>query len=535
MFKRLLTLCVLSALFFTAVGEGGLRLSAGTEYDNLVRLFKEFREFIKPKMKEGVSDYSPAAMKAQKDELEMYKKRLAQIDRAGWTVSQQADYYVARAEMSGLEFDHRVMRPWARDPGFYVVFRQFQPVMFGTLNVPSLPIPTDKVLEFREKLRAIPRVFEQAKKNLTDPVADLARLAIKFKERENERLKRLAENLAKHHPELVQDVEKAREAVAAYQSWLRKEMPRMSPQTGVGVDNYNWFVKNVWLLPYTWEELVTISQRELERAVSMMKLEEHRNRNLPPHKILKDKDEYVNWYNESLKYLRRFLITENIMTVPEWMKVRLIENFRPSQVRDYFRNIQVRDPLPLQPHDFVGHAPDMYRMAKDPRPFRGGPYPPYHLEGIRLEGLATGSEEILMHTGLLDKRPRSRELTYNLLAFRAARALADLKIHSNEFRFQDAFDYVVEMTPYGWVPKDPENSPTLWGDLDLYIRQPCYGVSYLIGSVQIQKLMADRARQLGDKFMLKEFFDDFIAAGIIPISLIRWEMTGLDDEIKKLQ
>jgi hypothetical protein len=28
--------------------------------------------------------------------------------------------------------------------------------------------------------------------------------------------------------------------------------------------------------------------------------------------------------------------------------------------------------------------------------------------------------------------------------------------------------------------------------------------------------------------------DEFLAAGMIPLSLIRWEMTGLDDEIKKL-
>ena len=29
-------------------------------------------------------------------------------------------------------------------------------------------------------------------------------------------------------------------------------------------------------------------------------------------------------------------------------------------------------------------------------------------------------------------------------------------------------------------------------------------------------------------------YDEFLAAGSIPISLIRWEMTGLDDEIRRL-
>ena len=65
--------------------------------------------------------------------------------------------------------------------------------------------------------------------------------------------------------------------------------------------------------------------------------------------------------------------------------------------------------------------------------------------------------------------------------------------------------------------------------------QPGYGASYVIGKVQIDKLMADRANQLGDKFVLKSFMDEFIAAGMIPIALTRWEMTALDDEIKKLR
>ena len=33
---------------------------------------------------------------------------------------------------------------------------------------------------------------------------------------------------------------------------------------------------------------------------------------------------------------------------------------------------------------------------------------------------------------------------------------------------------------------------------------------------------------------LLQFMDEFLAAGMIPMSLIRWEMTGFDDEIKEL-
>ena len=52
--------------------------------------------------------------------------------------------------------------------------------------------------------------------------------------------------------------------------------------------------------------------------------------------------------------------------------------------------------------------------------------------------------------------------------------------------------------------------------------------------LQMQCLPADRKRQLGDDFVPKDFHDDFLAAGPLPISLIRWEMSGLKDEVRKL-
>jgi uncharacterized protein (DUF885 family) len=42
----------------------------------------------------------------------------------------------------------------------------------------------------------------------------------------------------------------------------------------------------------------------------------------------------------------------------------------------------------------------------------------------------------------------------------------------------------------------------------------------------IDELIKDRARQLGEAFTLRRFFDEFLAAGVIPVPLIRWELTG---------
>ena len=105
--------------------------------------------------------------------------------------------------------------------------------------------------------------------------------------------------------------------------------------------------------------------------------------------------------------------------------------------------------------------------------------------------------------------------------------LPELKLQSNEWTFDEALASLTGRTPY-WMK--PDDSIAMF-DLELYLRQPGYGIGYYIGKVQLEALFADRARQLGEKFDLKQFHDAFIASGVIPISLIRWEMTGLDDEI----
>jgi hypothetical protein len=44
--------------------------------------------------------------------------------------------------------------------------------------------------------------------------------------------------------------------------------------------------------------------------------------------------------------------------------------------------------------------------------------------------------------------------------------------------------------------------------------------------MQLEILLAARRRQLGEAFTFKGFMDEFEATGMIPVSLITWELTG---------
>ena len=95
-------------------------------------------------------------------------------------------------------------------------------------------------------------------------------------------------------------------------------------------------------------------------------------------------------------------------------------------------------------------------------------------------------------------------------------------LHGNEFTMEEAVEFAGRWTPRGWLP----DGALVRGEQHLYLRQPGYGTSYVAGKIQIEELLAERALQLGDDFTVKAFFDDFYAAGVIPTTLVRWEMTG---------
>src|SRR2546430_17018049 len=77
----------------------------------LVTLFSEWPAFQRPRLVDGVPDYRAAAMDAQRRELPAWQARLREFDPSGWSVAQQVDWHLVRAEMNGLAFDHRVLRP----------------------------------------------------------------------------------------------------------------------------------------------------------------------------------------------------------------------------------------------------------------------------------------------------------------------------------------------------------------------------------------------------------------------------------------
>ncbi len=239
---------------------------------------------------------------------------------------------------------------------------------------------------------------------------------------------------------------------------------------------------------------------------------------------------------EAVNRIMSFLQAQEILTVKDYMKPAMLAHmgrFVPEEQRNFFTITSHYDPAPLFTHFY--HWIELARMDIEPHPspVRQGALL-YNIFDSRNEGTATGVEEMFMHAGLYDDSPRSRELVWILLAQRAARGLGSLYAQANEMTMEEAGGVHQNWTPRGWMKTEKD---LLIFEQHLYLRQPGYGTSYITGKYLLERTLADFSKQReerGEEFRMRDFFDRLNEIDSIPISLARWEMTGLDDEIRAI-
>ncbi len=520
------------------------KAEAQSNYDELLLLFSDWRTFESPPLLDGAPDYTPAQFSARQDDYLALRARLESFDIDAWPIPHQVDWHIVRAEMNGYDFNRRVLQPWARDPAFYNTVWTYRsdvpghegPTHHALVELWTYDFPLNDAEQQRlvAELGVIPPLMKQARSNLTGNARDLWVTGIRDIRAQREVLGELKERLGDSaSDELAGIINKSTIATEELIAWLEAEAESKTGPSGVGKENYTWYQQNVHLVPLTWEDEVRLLKRELARAWSSLKLEEQRNRDLPPMVAASTPEEYDAMADDAVKRIMSFLEDKDIVTVTNYMEPALREqmgSFVPEERRHFFWITAHYDPAPLFTHFW--HWFELARMDREPHksPIRQGTLL-YNIFDSRNEGTATGVEEMFMHAGLYDDSPRSRELVWILLAQRAARGLGSLYAHANEMTMEEAGSVHMEWTPRGWMKTEKE---LLIFEQHLYLRQPGYGTSYVTGKYLLERTLADYTRQVeqrGEGFELREFFDRLNAIDSIPISLGRWEMTGLDDEI----
>ena len=516
-------------------------INPNNQYEALIQLFKDWRQFENPPLLNGAPDYTIASFNRRQPAFIKLQHQLNAIDTTGWPIKNKVDWRIVWAEMNGYDFNRRILKPWQRDPAFYKslwtsrsdVPAHEGPTMHGITDSwkYSFPLSTGDKAKLIASLKVIPSINKQAKINLTGNAKELWIAGIRDIRTQSEDL---AEILTKPgcatDKELNQVVKEGIASTNDLVAWLEKESLKKTGPSGIGIENYNWYQKNVHLVPLSWEQQVLLLKRELTRAWAALKLEEHKNKNLPLLELANSPEANDVLAEKSFNSLITFLDKQEIMTIKPYFDSAIRAHkvdFYPAAQRDFFQITAAYDPRPLYSHFY--HWFELSRMDHEPleNPIRRAPLL-YNIFDTRNEGLATTVEETFLQAGLYENNPRVKEIVYIMLAQRAARGLGSLYAQANLLTMEEAGKIHSGYTPRGWMKTEKK---LLIFEQHLFMRQPGYGSSYIVGKYLLENAMAEMARnkELQNKtFSIKEFLDQINEIGCIPSSLSAWEISGAD-------
>jgi hypothetical protein len=506
---------VLAWLFYATMAQAG-------SYDDLLGLAKDWRQFVPPVIHDCRPDFSAKAMAAKGRQLKTFQSRLKALTPDQWSQTRRSDYRLIEAEMNGLDFNLRVLRPWARDPSFYATIFAEQsdvPAHEGSSAAPVIdlfayqfPLSPDDQARLTCEVGAIPAILKQAKQTLKDSNArDLWLYGARaFREQSDALAQWEAGTLdmrtlaGNNRASLVGSSDALRTAVRAariasdeFAAWIGEQAPAKTGPSGIGKANYDWYERYVHLLPYDWQAQEILLKRELDRAWAGLAEEELRNRALPQLAPKDDAESFTPFAIAKMDRITDFLIQTGIVPDRPYYRAAMAKQaatFVPPAKRNFFTIGIARDPLGLYSHDY--HWIELARLHYEPNDSAIRQLPVLdNMFDTRSEGLATAMEELLMHSGLYDDAPRGREIVWIMLANRAARGLASLYVQANEMNLKQAGQFHARFTPRGW--SDP-NSDLVGFEQLLYLRQPGYGASYITGKLQFDHLI-ERAFHQADR------------------------------------
>jgi len=538
----------------------------------LLKLTQEFRSLLG--WGSGIPDYAGIVQK-QKEQLPLFRARLDSLDITNWSVHCKVDYLLLRSEMDALEFDLYVWRPTSRNPSFYVdqaIANVRRHLVGGRyMGMPALmPYDKKRAKAILQALEETEKILSQGRKNLTEIVPELADIALRHPgggyyteggqlKYSVENYKKWAEITAKHFPaeeskKLVPTAIKAAQYLVEFGRWLEQNRNNMPGKYFIEKETHDWYLRHVNLMPFDTDQIRLLAEMERARALSYLQFEMHKNRHLPKIEPAKTTKEYLAWDDETALILRRWYLEngEDLLSDRDYMaEIRSEEGLylmpfgfiafpyteKPGVFRilvvpaDHWRavysNMGFRtDPAVLHGHEYwPGHYYEGQVWRHSPCPIRQA-----HRDRHHIGSWCYWHEELPVALDFPFVRgPRGRELPYLPMLQRAERILTGSDLLLGKITPDEAFRLFQERNPplgsgLGVTPEEAfeEMEGVLERGLDHCVT----------GKFQIFKALGDRKLQLKEKFSLKEFYDQFISLGPVPFSLLRWEILGLDDEVK---
>jgi uncharacterized protein (DUF885 family) len=336
------------------------------------------------------------------------------------------------------------------------------------------------------------------------------------------------------------------DAVDEGNRWLREEvMPRASLRFTIEYDEYEsylkakgWGVSPEEALGIGEEYLRLVRNRmaEVARRIvpsgDLAEAMESMRSNHPP-----TFEAALKGYREAVKRAREFLVSKDLMTIPENEKLLVIET-------PMFMRPMCPSAAQFEPGKFDGVRTGMFLVTPDekhPELLREHShaginnttvheaYPGHHLQGIcsntnpsfiRIliaspdfsEGWGLYSEELMIASGFNDD-PYGRLAYLNDLMFRVVRLVVEVKMARGDLTIEEASEM--------FVRECAMDRKASWVEARSCAMSPTYSSSYFLGKLAIMQLRDEAKHALGERFSLKVFHDWLLYTGCLPMIFMR--------------
>jgi uncharacterized protein (DUF885 family) len=499
-----------------------------------------------------LTDFSEEAIAVQRQHVNQLLALVKAMPAESWSRDDRIDWLLFRAQLEREAFWGRVVQFEETNPQTYV--HECSNAIFSLLKKEYAP-PRTRALSAAARLAKMPALLEQGKRNLKRPVRLYAQLAIESARSIDSLFKESLMTLAKDlSPQELQDLIRSRDAALAalhgFADWLEQRLPGMAAFSPMGEENYNYLLRNVYLLPLNAEQVAMLGEAELARYRALEALlpdpaladpEPARSKTIP-----KDQQAFLAAYESRESEMIRFLRDKRLVTLPSYLGPfhirQLPEAFKPAspggfmnppglydrdnsgfyfiptynpKSRNFYIRAAIEDPRPILGHEGIpghflqisisNHVQDEIRREHD--------------DGVFVEGWALYTEEMLVRTGFYPENSPAQGQVLRLSRYRAARIGVDVNLHTGKWTFEQAVKYFMEA---GGLDREAAE-----GEAAGAASEPTQKITYMVGKWQIMRLLGRYQQNQGAGFRLGAFHDALLAHGSLPLSIVEWLL--LDD------
>jgi uncharacterized protein (DUF885 family) len=252
----------------------------------------------------------------------------------------------------------------------------------------------------------------------------------------------------------------------------------------------------------------------------------------------------IPYYADRIAELRRFIDEHQVVTVPDWLGELKIEE-TPAFIRPISPGASMNPPrlfatsstghYYITPPDSLQQAAERLDMNEDfdrdrilstaaheamPGHFLQLSIAKRHSDFVRkiqhsnefAEGWAYYGEEMFVRLGLYGQNLDGRLFTARWERVRGARAIVDPMLATGQWSFKQAAQFYSEQGGF-----TPEAAEAAVAGIAL---NPGYVIAYTSGRAQLEDLLGQYLRKMGDRASLRDFHDRLLSYGTTPFSVV---------------